>query len=93
MASLLKEIQRITSEGDYRAARDLVETYGVKVDQELHKEVLERYRKLNLAPYAGFMNPVYEPVVENGKIVDVKISYPEDYVQQMLYYGKKYSIL
>ncbi|RFT14732.1 MAG: Dipeptidyl-peptidase III [Candidatus Saccharicenans subterraneus] len=90
---LLKEIQRITSEGDYRAARDLVETYGVKVDQELHKEVLERYRKLNLAPYAGFMNPVYEPVVENGKIVDVKISYPEDYVQQMLYYGKKYSVL
>lgn len=90
---LLKEIQRITSEGDYKAARDLVETYGVKVDQELHKEVLERYRKLNLAPYAGFMNPVYEPVEENGKIVDVKISYPEDYVQQMLYYGKKYSIL
>ncbi|MCR4408747.1 MAG: dihydrofolate reductase [Candidatus Saccharicenans sp.] len=90
---LLKEIQRITSEGDYRAARDLVETYGVKVDPELHKEVLERYRKLNLAPYAGFMNPVYEPVEENGKIVDVKISYPEDYVQQMLYYGKKYSIL
>jgi len=90
---LLKEIQRITSEGDYKAAKALVETYGVKVDPELHKEVLERYRKLNLAPYAGFMNPVYEPVEENGKIVDVKISYPEDYVQQMLYYGKKYSIL
>lgn len=90
---LLREIQRITSEGDYQAARDLVETYGVKVDPELHREVLERYRRLNLAPYAGFINPVYEPVVENGKIVDVKISYPEDYVQQMLYYGKKYSAL
>ncbi|NPV82912.1 MAG: dihydrofolate reductase [Candidatus Aminicenantes bacterium] len=87
---LLKEIQRITSEGDYKAAKALVETYGVKVDPELHREVLERYRKLNLAPYAGFMNPVYEPIVENGKIVDVKISYPEDYVQQMLYYGKAY---
>ncbi len=90
---LLKEIQRITSEGDYEAAKALVETYGVKVDPELHREVLERYRKLKLAPYAGFMNPVYEPVRENGKIVDVKISYPEDYVQQMLYYGKAYSIL
>ena len=90
---LLREIQRITSEGDYEAARDLVEKYGVQVDQELHREVLERYRKLNLAPYAGFINPEYTPVLVDGKIVDVKISYPEDYVKQMLRYGKTYSIL
>jgi len=90
---LLKEIQRITSEGDYEAARDLVETYGVQIDQELHKEVLDRYAKLNLAPYGGFMNPVYTPAIEDGKIVDVKISYPNDYVMQMLRYGKTYSYL
>ncbi len=90
---LLVEVQRITSEGDYEAARDLVENYGVQVDQELHKEVLERYSKLNLAPYGGFMNPIYTPVIEDGKIVDVKIVYPEDYVKQMLRYGKDYSFL
>jgi dipeptidyl-peptidase-3 len=90
---LLKEIQRITSEGDYEAARDLVETYGVQIDQELHKEMLDRYSKLNLAPYGGFMNPVYTPVMEDGKIVDVKILYPDDYVKQMLRYGKDYSYL
>jgi dipeptidyl-peptidase-3 len=90
---LLKEIQRITSEGDYEAARELVETYGVQIDQELHKEVLERYSKLNLAPYGGFINPVYTPMVEDGKIVDVKITYPDDYVKQMLRYGKIYSYL
>ncbi len=90
---LLKEVQRITSEGDYEAAKELVENYGVQVDQELHKEVLERYRKLKLAPYAGFMNPRYTPVMENGEIVDVEISYPDDYVKQMLRYGKEYSIL
>jgi dipeptidyl-peptidase-3 len=90
---LLVEVQRITSEGDYEAARDLVENYGVQVDQELHKEVLERYSKLNLAPYGGFINPVYTPVIENGKIVDVKIAYPDDYVKQMLRYGKEYSFL
>jgi dipeptidyl-peptidase-3 len=90
---LLKEIQRITSEGDYEAARDLVETHGVQIDQELHKEMLDRYAKLNLAPYGGFMNPVYIPVMEDGKIVDVKISYPDDYVKQMLRYGKTYSFL
>ncbi|MFC2160284.1 dihydrofolate reductase [Acidobacteriota bacterium] len=90
---LLTEIQRITSEGDYEAARDLVENYGVQVDQELHKEVLERYSKLNLAPYGGFMNPVYMPVIEDGKIVDVEIMYPEDYVKQMLRYGRDYSFL
>jgi len=90
---LLVEVQRITSEGDYEAARDLVENYGVQVDQELHKEVLERYSKLKLAPYGGFINPIYTPVIENGKIVDVKISYPDDYVKQMLRYGKEYSFL
>ena len=90
---LLVEVQRITSEGDYEAARDLVENYGVQVDQELHQEVLERYGKLNLAPYGGFMNPVLAPVIEEGKIVDVKISYPQDYVKQMLRYGKEYSFL
>ena len=88
---LLVEVQRITSEGDYEAARDLVETYGVQVDQELHKEVLERYSKLKLAPYGGFINPAYTPVIKNGKIVDVKVEYPNDYVKQMLRYGKDYS--
>jgi dipeptidyl-peptidase-3 len=90
---LLAEIQRISSEGDYEAARDLVETYGVRVDPELHKEVLDRYSKLNLAPYGGFINPEYTPVFENGRIIDVKISYPDDYVKQMLRYGKEYSFL
>jgi len=90
---LLAEVQRITSEGDYEAARTLVETYGVQVDPELHREVLERYAKLNLAPYAGFVNPVYTPVVANGKIVDVKVAIDEGYVEQMLRYGKEYSFL
>ena len=90
---LLKEIQRITSEGDYEAARDLVETYGVQIDQELHKEMLDRYSTLNLAPYGGFMNPVFTPVMEDGKIVEVNILYPDDYVKQMLRYGKDYSFL
>jgi dipeptidyl-peptidase-3 len=90
---LLAEVQRITSEGDYEAARDLVETYGVQVDQGIHAEVLERYSKLNLAPYGGFINPIYTPVMEDGKIVDVKVDYPMDYVKQMLRYGKEYSIL
>ncbi len=90
---LLAEVQRITSEGDYEAARNLIETYGVQVDPELHREVLERYAKLNLAPYAGFVNPVYTPVVVNGKIVDVKVATDEGYVEQMLRYGREYSFL
>ena len=90
---LLVEVQRITSEGDYEAARYLVENYGVYFDRELHKEVLERYSKLNLAPYGGFLNPVYTPVIEDGKIEDVNVMYPEDYVKQMLWYGKEYSFL
>jgi dipeptidyl-peptidase-3 len=90
---LLAEVQRITSEGDYPAAKALVEDYGVKVDQELHKEVLERYAKLHLAPYSGFVNPVYAPAVENGRVVDVKVSLDEGYVEQMLRYGRDYSFL
>jgi dipeptidyl-peptidase-3 len=90
---LLAKVQRITSEGDYEAAKALIETYGVQVDQDLHKEVLDRYAKLHLAPYSGFVNPVYTPVVENGKIVDVKISLEEGYVEQMLRYGRDYSFL
>ena len=89
---LLAEVQRITSEGDYEAARDLIETYGVQVDQDLHSEVLERYAKLDLAPYSGFVNPVYSPVYKNGKMVDVKISYGEGYVEQVLRYGQEYSL-
>ncbi|MCG2816203.1 MAG: dipeptidyl peptidase 3 [Candidatus Aminicenantes bacterium] len=89
---LLKEAQRITSEGDYDAAKALVETYGVQIDKDLHMEVLARYAKLNLAPYGGFMNPLYTPVLEDGRIIDVKIAYPVDYVKQMLRYGKDYSI-
>ncbi|MBU4495819.1 MAG: dipeptidyl peptidase 3 [Acidobacteria bacterium] len=89
---LLKDVQRITSEGDYDAAKALVETYGVQIDKDLHMEVLARYAKLNLAPYGGFMNPLYTPVLEDGRIIDVKIAYPVDYVKQMLRYGKDYSI-
>jgi dipeptidyl-peptidase-3 len=90
---LLGEVQRIKSEGDLETGKKLVEDYGVKIDPELHKEVLERFKKLKLAPYAGFINPDYEPIIEDGKIVDVKISYPMDFTEQMLEYGEKYSFL
>lgn len=91
---LLAEVQRITSTGDYAAARDLVETYAVKVDPVLHAEVLERYRKLNLAPYKGFLNPRYEAVTDgDGRITDVKVTYDEGYAEQMLRYGRDYSTL
>jgi dipeptidyl-peptidase-3 len=90
---LLKEMQRITSEGDYESAKDIVEKYGVIVDKDLQKEVIERYKKLNVAPYKGFINPVLKPVYENGKISDVKIEYPEDFTEQMLFYAKNYSFL
>nr|WP_273496232.1 dihydrofolate reductase [Rikenella microfusus] len=91
---LLKEIQRIKSEGDFKAGMELVENYGVKVDPTLHKEVLERYAALDIAPYSGFVNPRYVPVLdENGKITDVKIEYPTDYIQQMLTYSSDYSFL
>jgi dipeptidyl-peptidase-3 len=90
---LLDEIQRITSEGDYPAAKDLVEGYGVKVDHELHKEVLDRYSKLNIAPYSGFINPLLTPVMDNGAIKDIKITYTEDFTSQMLRYSKDFSFL
>ena len=91
---LLSEIQRIKSTGDYQGAHDLVENYAVKVDPALHAEVLERYKKLNLAPYKGFVNPKYEAVVDAaGKITDVKVTCDEGYAEQMLRYSKDYSNL
>jgi dipeptidyl-peptidase-3 len=91
---LLAEIQRIKSEGDFKAAQALVETYAVKINPELHKEVLERYEKLNLAPYKGFINPVYTAVKDSkGNITDVKLSYTEGYAEQMLRYSRDYSTL
>lgn len=91
---LLAEIQRIKSEGDYDAARELVETYAVQVDPVLHQEVLERYRRLNLAPYKGFLNPVYTAEMNAaGEILDVKVSYDEGYAEQMLRYSRDYSNL
>lgn len=91
---LLAEIQRIKSEGDFDAARNMVETYAVKVDPILHKEILTRYEKLHLAPYKGFVNPVYTPVMdEKGNITDVTVSYEEGYVEQMLRYSKDYANL
>lgn len=90
---LLREIQRIKSMGDYQAAKQLVECYGVKIDAELHSEVLERYKKLGLAPYSGFVNPVYVPVVRDGEVIDVTIDYSEGYTEQMLRYSKEHSFL
>jgi dipeptidyl-peptidase-3 len=91
---LLKEVQRIKSEGDYEAGKNLIENYGVKVDQKLHDEVLDRYAKLNLAPYTGFVNPVLTPVINaKGKITDVTVKYVDDYLGQMMEYGEKYAFL
>ncbi len=91
---LLHEIQRIKSEGDYEAGRELVEKYAIKVDPKIHNEVLERYSHLDIAPYKGFVNPIYTPVFdENGEITDVNVSYNEDYVPQMLRYSRDYSLL
>lgn len=93
-AALLSEIQRIKSEGDYEAARALVEKYAVKLDATLHEEILNRYRSLHLAPYKGFVNPVYCPQYDaEGRIVDVKLDYTEGYTEQMLRYGRDYSNL
>lgn len=91
---LLAEVQRIKSTGDFEAAKNLIEGYGVKIDPALHKEVLERYEKLNLAPYKGFINPVYTAVKDkDGNITDVKVSYTEGYADQMLRYSKQYATL
>ncbi len=91
---LLKEIQRIKSEGDLEAGKKLIEDYGVKVDPELHSEILERYAKLNLAPYTGFVNPYLFPVYDtSGTITDIVVEYTDDYLGQMMYYGKNYSFL
>lgn len=91
---LLREVQRIKSEGDYAAGSALVETYGVKVDPQLHKEILDRYTKLNIAPYRGFIQPHLTPVSDqNGEITDVKIIYPQKFQLQMMNFGRKYSFL
>ena len=89
----LHEIQRIKSEGDFEAGKALIEKYAVKIDPELHKEVRDRYYALNIEPYGGFVNPEYELVMEGDKIMDVKISYPANYVEQHLHYSKEYSFL
>ena len=94
LGELLKEIQRVKSEGDYEAGKRIVENYGVKVDPHLHAEILERYEKLNLAPYTGFVNPKLIPVYsDEGEIKDVEVEYVNDYLGQMLEYGKNYSFL
>ena len=99
---LLREIQRIKSEGDFEAGRRMVEDYGVKVDPALHAEVLERFARLDIAPYSGFVNPVLIPVDKEGavlgpgkeeQIADIRVEYPDDYVEQMLGYSRDYSFL
>ncbi len=90
---LLAEIQRIKSEGDYEAGKRLIETYAVNIDQDLHKEVKERYNSLNIKPYGGFINPEIVPVERDGAIVDYRVEYPDDFLLQHLHYGKKYSTL
>ena len=90
---MLYEVQRIKSEGDFEAGKALVENYGVKIDPELHKEVLDRYNALNIEPFGGFINPELVPVMEGDKIVDVKVEYVDSYTDQMLNYSKNYSFL
>jgi dipeptidyl-peptidase III len=90
---LLAEIQRIKSVGDFATGKALVENYGVKVDEVLHSEVLERFKKLNVAPYGGFINPVFRLVEKDGIVKDVSIYYPDDYAGQMMEYSKDYSFL
>ena len=90
----MAEVQRIKSTGDYEAARLLIENYGVKVDPVLHQEVLERYKKLNLAPYKGFINPQMTPVYDDGgKVKDILLTYSESYAHQMLRYSSEYATL
>jgi dipeptidyl-peptidase-3 len=90
---LLKEIQRIKSQGDFAAGQALIENYGVKIDQEIHKEVKERFAKLNVAPYKGFIQPRLVPVFQDDKLIDVNIEYPSSFSEQMLEYSRKYSFL
>jgi dipeptidyl-peptidase-3 len=90
---LLREIQRIKSEGDYDAGRALIETYGVKVDQDILREVKARYENMHSAPYSGFIQPKLIPVMTDGKITDVKVEYPIDFVEQMLEFSREYSFL
>ena len=90
---LLKEIQRVKSEGDYNGGKNLVETYGVKVDPVLHKEVLERFTKLGIKPYRGFIQPKLVPVMNGADITDVKVEYPDNFYQQHMEYGKNYGYL
>jgi len=90
---LLKEIQRVKSTGDFEGAKDLIETYAVKIDYDLHKEVLERFAKLNIAPYAGFVNPKMIPQYDGDTIIDIKLEYPMDYTKQMMEYSENYSYL
>ncbi len=90
---LFKEIQRIKSQGDYEAAKNLIETYGIKIDQDLHKEVLDRYKSLNRASYSGFLTPMLKPVKDGNDIVDVKIEYHNDFVKQMMWLAENYSFL
>ena len=91
---LLKEVQRIKSEGDLQAGKKIIEDFGVKIDQTLHAEILDRYAKLNLAPYTGFVNPYLHPTYDvDGKITDVTVEYTDDYLGQMMYYGNNYSFL
>ncbi|HKL39834.1 MAG TPA: hypothetical protein VJ894_04100, partial [Cryomorphaceae bacterium] len=90
---MLREIQRIKSEGDYEAGKELVETYGVQVDPEIHQEVLARTEKFNSAPYGGFINPHLVPIEENGKITAVRVEYPDDFAEQMLYYSDEFTTL
>ena len=91
-AELLAEIQRIKSEGDYEAGKNLVETYAVNIDPQLHKEVLDRYAKLNLKPYGGFVNPDIVPVIKDGKVVDYTLEYTDSFLAQQLKYGRDYSL-
>lgn len=90
---LLKEIQRLKSQGDFKAGKKLIENYGVKVDPKLHEEVLARYSNLKMAPYQGFIQPKLVPVMEGDKLMDIKIEYPKNFVDQMLEFGKSYSLL
>ena len=90
---LLREVQRIKSQGDFKSAQTLIETYGVNVDQDILKEVKLRYATLDYSPYSGFIQPKLIPVIEGDDIVDVKVEYPNDFVVQMMEYGEKYSFL